>query len=571
MAVNNSNDSRINTRSPYYLEAGRDAPEVVTIPDPVEDNTPPTVTITATNTTPTLGDTVTLTAVAEDTDGTIAAYLWGGTSTPQTTVSIDITNTDTVESQTYYVVVTDDDGDTANAQITIHWQEEPEIVETTSSTLQCGDVLNEANFTGSKEYTLDVGDKIGAVNVTFLTPEGGVNDIPVKFTAIWGSTTETTGYIGDSVYDDDLLDGDVPSGEINTSATEGTTNKGTGTSLTINKTAASPETISLLAFSVLGNDTYKFRLDCPDVLATPTEFSTITATSDGTTVQYTDVSGFTQTKNLDDGDVEVVSAQVGTPTVTSGAATIEEGGASFDLGTPDIDIDGDLEINFFVGASGGGEHGRFYGVVQNELKQSLLEFYGNDSAKYDSMVNVYDYQDTAAGQILPDLADRVANNPNDNAMRKPWRWVQETAATSGNKVLNVAVGGSGTSFYHKRSSLYSQFIGSFNTYDNLPLGSDDIFFHTHDIKNLKDFLDTATNYGDTTVLMFPVQEGNTQEATYRAYLTALENGTNGLTGKHFGINDRSEIKIVDGFDFYASNNDMRDSVLNAMRQLGFTV
>jgi len=88
-------DVRINTRSPYYIEANPTAPEVPEtpeVPDP-PTNIPPTVTITASNTTPYVGDTITLTAVATDSDGTIVSYLWGGTSSPETTVSIDVTNT----------------------------------------------------------------------------------------------------------------------------------------------------------------------------------------------------------------------------------------------------------------------------------------------------------------------------------------------------------------------------------------------------------------------------------------------------------------------------------------------
>jgi hypothetical protein len=59
-------DVRINTRSPYYIEANPTeptVPETPTIPDP-PTNTPPTVTITASNENPYVKETVTLTAVA---------------------------------------------------------------------------------------------------------------------------------------------------------------------------------------------------------------------------------------------------------------------------------------------------------------------------------------------------------------------------------------------------------------------------------------------------------------------------------------------------------------------------
>lgn len=263
-------DVRINTRSPYYIEANPTPPDAVEIPDPIEENTPPTVTITATDINPYVGDTVTLTAVATDSDGTIVSYLWGGTDTPQTSVSIDVTSS-TVESKIFYVVVTDDDGDTANAQITINWQEVPEQITNTDIEVNCGDIINQASFIGTKTYNLvGVGDKIGEVEIEFLD-SGSQHDSPVKFNITWNNTTNTTGYIGDSNY---TLTDPIPSPNNTTYPT----NKKQPTTLTINKTTATPEEVVLTAEAFVPNDSFSFRLNCPDVEATETFYYTLTGT-----------------------------------------------------------------------------------------------------------------------------------------------------------------------------------------------------------------------------------------------------------------------------------------------------
>lgn len=525
MAVNNSNDSRINVRSPYFIEAGRAAPDPVTIPDPVEDNTPPTVTITATNTTPTLGDTVTLTAVAEDSDGTIASYLWGGTSSPQTSVSIDIASPDTVESQTYYVIVTDDDGDTANASITIHWQSEDEILQEEDTTVECGEVINEANFIGEKEYTLDVGDKIGDVTVTFLEPLTDVYHIPVNFTATWDSTTATTGYIGDSVYDEDLSTAGVASGDINTSATQGTTNKTLGTTLTINKTAATPGNVSLIANSVLGNDSYRFRLDCPNVVATPTKFVTLESTCVGgtATFTYTDVDGATQTVNiLDGGDPVVVSARPGTAVVSACTGTITEGGASFDQGTPEQEVDEFLEINIIIDSSGFGVKTGLIlkEMIEGNLKDKLISFYNNDSVEYNKRVKVYD-SGTLYGEQNP--GSYVGLSQSESFLKILSDIEKRNSDTT--KIVNLY-------FLDECDPVYMPFgfyaYSQFAAGGTIELNKVTSTFETH-LAEYKTHLDTL-NYGEQLTTIF--HTANT--ATPATWFENLVNGTGSTTPDAFG-------------------------------------
>lgn len=576
MAVNNSNDSRINTRSPYYLEAGRAAPEVVVIPeDDPPINIPPTVTITATNVNPTLGDTVTLTANATDSDGTIASYLWGGTASPLTSVSIDISSPDTAESQTYYVIVTDDDGDTGTAQITINWQEQPEIVEPVVSIVECGDVVNEANFVGQKEYTLNVGDKIGTVTITFLEPLTDIYHIPVNFTATWDSTTQTTGYIGDSVYDNDLATGGVQSGDINTTTP---TNKTLGTTLSINKTAATPQEISLIANSVLGNDSYRFRLDCPNVLATPTRFVTLESTCVGGTARftYTDVDGVTQEVVIEDGDPPVVvSAQPETAVVSQCTGTITEGGASFDQGTPEQNIDEFLEINIIIDSSG-------YGVatglilkemIEGNLKQKLISFYNNDSVEYNKRVKVYD-SGTLYGEQNP--GSSVGLDQSEGFLKILSDVTKRNLDTT--KVVNLYFLDECSPVYMPFGfTAYSQFLAGGTVEINKVTST----FETH-LSEYKAHLDTLS-YGEQLTTIF--HTANT--ATPAAWFENLINGTGSTTPDIYGnyikgfegnrglATRGSEISLVTGIrpevSYQTEPEYYYNLVLEALRNYGYTI
>jgi len=341
-------DVRINTRSPYYIEANPTAPEVPEtpeVPDP-PTNIPPTVTITASNTTPYVGDTITLTAVATDSDGTIVSYLWGGTSSPETTVSIDVTNT-TVEPKIYNVAVTDDDGDVGLAQITINWQEVPEQITNTDIEVNCGDIINQASFVGTKTYNLvGVGDKVGEVEIEFMDG-GSQQDSPVKFNITWNNTTNTTGYIGDSNY---TITDPIPS----PNNTAYPTNKKQPTTLTINKTAATPTEVVLTAEAFVPNDSFSFRLNCPDVEATETFYYTLTGTctTGDTTFTYTDVNGVAQTVVLANGETQLASAQEDTVSAAICTGTAEKGGQSFDLGKPEQTVDTLTEFKFWLDNSG---------------------------------------------------------------------------------------------------------------------------------------------------------------------------------------------------------------------------
>lgn len=520
-------DVRINTRSPYYIEANSTAPDPVEIPDPIEENTPPTVTIVASNTNPYVGETVTLTAVATDSDGTITNYLWGGTASPEITTSIDVTSS-TVESKIFYVVVTDDDGDTANAQITINWQEIPEQITNTDLDVYCGDVINEGSFTGTKTYNLvGVGNKIGDVEIEFLG--GGFNqNIPVLFDMSWNGATVSTGYIG---YVDDAqgLSGVDNTGEPTT--------KGEPTTLTIFKSAATPTQVTLTATPFGTNDTYSFRLNCPDVEATETFYHTLTGTctSGDTTFTYTDVNGDPQTRVLANGETDIVSAQDGTVVTAVCSGTVEKGGQSFDLGVPEQIVDTGTKFNIWLDSSGslGNEINALRNMADNELKNSFLQYYNNDGTLYNQRI-----------EALAASNERFFY----------WASIGDLSASI-TKTVNLIYVDEGHHQYHSRT------VGD-NTQPQEYLD---------DISTLRTKLDAQTNFGDHLAIIFCIEK--TVYEVYQAFSYFVDNvttGANGYDGSN-GLSDRSEIIFVRNVLPNQSSSYYHQITLDALRNLGYNI
>ena len=377
-------DVRINTRSPYYIEANPTEPVQPVIPPPVGDE-PPQVYIDVSNDNPYLGDVVTLTAVATDPDGTIVSYEWGGFGSG-TSESITATNTALIQDQVFMVTVTDNDGNTATALATVSWKEKPQLVVNEDTNVNCGDIINEASFVGTKTYNLiGVEDKIGEVEIEFLDT-GSNQDVPVKFDITWNGTTNTTGFIGDSNFP---TTDPIPAPDNTASPT----NKKQPTTLTINKTAATPYEVVLTAETLFPNDSYSFILNCPDVEATETFYYTLTGTcEDGDTrFTYTDVNGVTQEEILERFKTKLISAQQDTVSLAECTGEIELGGQSFDLGVPEQNFDENVEINIIFDDSGSMKRTLkpLLDMADGLLKDKLLSYYGGDTTKYNERVNVF--------------------------------------------------------------------------------------------------------------------------------------------------------------------------------------
>ena len=528
-------DVRINTRSPYYIEANPTEPTQPTIPTPVENNTPPTVTITVSNDTPYIGEIVTLTANASDSDGTIAGYQWGGFSTA-TTQSITATNISIIQAQIFSVVATDNDGDTAFALATIHWQERPEPIENSDRDVKCGETVNEGAFLGSKTYNLvDVGNKIGNVQIEFLDG-GGAPEAPVKFDMTWNSSTVSTGYIGDSNFP---TTDPIPSPNNTTSPT----NKKQPTTLTINKTAASPTQVTLVAESLFRNDSYSFKLNCPNVEATTTFFYTLTGTcsSGNTQFTYTDVNGVTQSATLANGANQLVSARENTVSVASCTGTSEKGGKSFDLGTPDLEVDSASEFTLWLDMSGSlyNETEELKIMMDNQLKTSFLTYYNNDPVSYNSSVN-YKEVDWRSTDYL-------------NERFLSWGAADKKSGSS--KIVHLIYIDESHDTYH-----------SGNIGENTKTSD-----YIADLNALRNSLNAQTNYGDKIIIVFCIEKNTNNFYTqFSHFLTNTSTGINGFDGSN-GLSDRSDVIFVRNVLPSQNSDYYHQKTIDALTSLGFKI
>ena len=118
--------------------------------------------------------------------------------------------------------------------------------------VNCGDTWLTGVDVGSKFYEFNTSNT-GDVDIVI-----GGNEVPISFTLDWDGNSVTTGYIGLDTYDQQLIDAGVTLAEINTGdpSTKNTT-------LTINKTAASPTLLKLTVTAPLVNDSYSLEFNCP--------------------------------------------------------------------------------------------------------------------------------------------------------------------------------------------------------------------------------------------------------------------------------------------------------------------
>ena len=522
-------DVRINTRSPYYIEANATEPTQPVIPPPV-GNEPPTVSIQVSNDNPYLGEVVTLTAVATDVDGTIDSYLWGGFGSG-TTESITATNSSIIQDQVFIVTVTDNDGNTATAIKTVSWRDEPKQIVNQDIDVNCGDIINEGSFIGTKTYNLvGVADKIGDVEIEFLDT-GNNQDSPVKFDITWNGNTETTGYIGDSDFG---LSDPIPAPDNTTSPT----NKKQPTTLVINKTAATPTQVTLTAEPLFRNDSYSFRLNCPDVQAVETFYYTLINECEGGDAEftYTDANGDTQTVTV--ATTLRVSAQTGTPLLTYCNGTIEQGGESFDLGTPELTIDSNTQFTFYLDSSGSlgnlnaGEIKDLVEMTENQLKASFLTYYNNDSVLYSQRVK---YILTSGERFL--------------------QWGSQPAPyfpTASTKACNLI-------YVDESDPVYHGIVVGDNTKTSK---------YSEDLLALRNRINSVSNYGDHIVVVFCIEKQQFKQFSH--FIDNISTGANVFFGSN-GLSDRSEVIFVRNVLPKQNSDYYHQVTIDALTSLGFKI
>lgn len=617
-SINNVADERVNARSPYYILGDRAAPTAVTVPDP-SPGSPPTVTIVASNENPSKGESVTLTAVATDSDGTVVAYNWGGFGTGSTRV-ITVSAPTLIQSAIYLVTVTDNDGLTASDTITINWQDDIEILEEPDMNVNCGETISEGAFVQPRIYTLNVGDKIGNVTIELQQPPIGSFDAPVSFLLDWNGTTATTGYVGSSEFGGSL----ITDGSQFANNTASTTNKTVGTSVSVNKTAATPNTATLtiipgkaninpattpvMEFPII-NDNLSFKLTCPNVVGVPTVFITLKGTCGAgqtSTITYVDVDGVTQTVTLNNDEIKVVSGRPGSVSQTVCTTDVTEGGDSFDKGQPEQNVASDTQFVFWHDRSGSldNENVRITSMTENQLKDSFLKFYNNDDQLYQNrVIHINDRFDPIVGNVLTDPANNIplqtllgiTSGTASHALIKSERFLAWLSAPLGSpgvngiellkETINVPfIDKNGDAIPAATKIIHIVFIDEANTVYHDTNGtltdqSSDNAFST-DITALRATLAAQSNYGDHLGIVFCISGfGYSGSRKFHdVFIPNLISGTvSGMSGSDGIADHANEIKFVVGTTvantiFYGNSADFYHSkVITELQNLGFNI
>ena len=133
--------------------------------------------------------------------------------------------------------------------------------ETLTQNVICGETIKVGEDVGGRQYLLNVGTATGTININYTV------NIPVSITAFWNQTVpdfQNTGYVGNNLYEQDLLDAGISAGNMSLGSG---TQSGT---VTINKTASTPETVAILVSAPLKTDDYQLTFGCPTAPSVPT-------------------------------------------------------------------------------------------------------------------------------------------------------------------------------------------------------------------------------------------------------------------------------------------------------------
>ena len=117
----------------------------------------------------------------------------------------------------------------------------------------CGETVNIGEDVGVKTYVLEVGKVTGNVTIDYRV------NIPVSIVAVWNSSItgmQTTGYVGNSDFEQDLINAGIG----NTSNLASGEQTGT---ITVNKTAETPETVEVVVGAPIPTDDYSLTFNCP--------------------------------------------------------------------------------------------------------------------------------------------------------------------------------------------------------------------------------------------------------------------------------------------------------------------
>jgi len=152
-----------------------------------------------------------------------------------------------------------------------------------TQTVQCGEEVNVGEDVGGKIYTLNVGKATGNVTIDYTV------NVPISITGYWDTTTpnfSSTGYVGNDIFEQDLLDAGISGGSMNLGS-----GIQTGT-VTINKTAETPETVNVLVSAPLRTDDYQLTFNCPSAPAVTAPVGNVPSTIPSNTGFFEQIPAF---------------------------------------------------------------------------------------------------------------------------------------------------------------------------------------------------------------------------------------------------------------------------------------
>ena len=121
--------------------------------------------------------------------------------------------------------------------------------------VNCGDVLSYSGKGGSTEFKINIGTAIGNAGLNYNT-----TGVPANFVVEWNGQTFSTGYVGPSNLNQELINSGVLQSEINTAAPT----NGQG-ELRFNKNQQNPTTATIRVLSPLDNTNWEITTVCPNV------------------------------------------------------------------------------------------------------------------------------------------------------------------------------------------------------------------------------------------------------------------------------------------------------------------
>lgn len=154
---------------------------------------------------------------------------------------------------------------------------------TVTKKVKCGDTIKIGEDVGGKIYTLNVGKATGNVTIDYTV------NVPISITGYWDTTTPTfssTGYIGNDSFEQDLLDAGIGAGNMSLGS-----GVQTGT-VTISKTAETPETVNVLVSAPLRTDDYELTFNCPSAPAITAPVGNVPSTIPSNTGFFEQIPAF---------------------------------------------------------------------------------------------------------------------------------------------------------------------------------------------------------------------------------------------------------------------------------------